>query len=75
MKLVSTDLLLVERLFTAVYWPATLWIQKVVLLFLYPKIQSSQLSFRSGNIAALLFVVDEIEPLQIYVHIFTYRQI
>ena len=74
MKLVSTDLLLVERLFTAVYWPATLWIQKVVLLFLYPKIQSSQLSFRR-NIAALFFVVDEIEPLQIYVHIFTYRQI
>ena len=74
MKLVSTDLLLVERLFTAVYWPATLWIQKVVLLFLYPKIQSSQLSFWR-NIAALFFVVDEIEPLQIYVHIFTYRQI
>ena len=74
MKLVSTDLLLVERLFTAVYWPATLWIQKVVLLFLYPKIQSSHLSFRR-NIAALFFVVDEIEPLQIYVHIFTYRQI
>ena len=74
MKLVSTDLLLVERLFTAVYWPATLWIQKIVLLFLSPKIQSSQLSFRR-NIAALFFVVDEIEPLQIYVQIFTYRQI
>ena len=46
----------------------------MVLLFLSPKIQSSQLSFRR-NIAALFFVVDEIEPLQIYVHIFTCRQI
>ena len=46
----------------------------MVLLFLSPKILSSQLSFRR-NIAALFFVVDEIELLQIYVHIFTYRQI
>ena len=54
MKLVSTDLLLVERLFTAVYWPATLWIQKVVLLFLYPKVLVEPAQFSKKYCSSLL---------------------